>query len=79
MTPGLGAASNGVSGQFDPYGRIHAEIEPSQYVVIDTSVIKSLKFNSRITSVNFLLLLINSLFCIIVYFVRIRGVGLRFG
>lgn len=75
--PIIRAASNGISGQVDPYGRIHGEIVKSQNRYIDTPLIKPLKFNGKIKQLDFVLLLISLFICVITPLISSRGVGLR--
>ncbi|MEP4052778.1 MAG: apolipoprotein N-acyltransferase [Litorimonas sp.] len=75
--PIIRAASNGISGQIDPYGRIHGEVVSEETQYIDTKLIKPLKFNNKIKFVDLALLLISLLICVIKSLIRPRGVGLR--
>ena len=75
--PIIRAASNGISGQIDPYGRLHGKTAVKNMLFEDTKLIKPLKFNSNIRIVNFFLLLISLLICVITPLIKARGVGLR--
>lgn len=75
--PIIRAASNGISGQIDPYGRIHQKSPLKELLFVDMQLIKSLKFNNRIKSVNSLLALLSLLICVISATIKARGVGLR--
>lgn len=75
--PIIRAASNGISGQIDPYGRIQDEVLVKKMLFNDVQLIKPLKFNSKTKAANFLLLLISLLICVILRIVKVRGVGLR--
>ena len=75
--PIIRAASNGVSGQIDSYGRIHRVVVNSKLNYLDTKLLKSLKFNGTIKVVNLGLLLIYLFICVIIIVQRRRGVGLR--
>lgn len=75
--PIIRAASNGMSGQIDPYGRIHGEVVDKKIQYIDIYLLKPLKFNSNIKLLDFWLLLITVLACVIVPLIRTRRVGAR--
>ncbi len=75
--PIIRAASNGVSAQIDPYGRIHGKIVTSEINHIDVKLLKPLKFNKNINLINLVLLLISLLICVITPLIRVRGVGPR--
>jgi len=75
--PIIRAASNGVSGQIDPYGRIHEKIPFKKVLFLDMQLVKPLKFNSRINSINLLIALLSLLICVITRVIKRRGVGLR--
>jgi len=75
--PIIRAASNGVSGQIDPYGRLHRKPLVKKMLYEDTKLLKPLKFNDKIKIVNFFLLLISLLICVITSLSKTRGVGLR--
>ncbi len=75
--PIIRAASNGVSAQIDPYGRIHGDDVADNIFYIDTKLLKPLKFNDRIKVIDLLLLLISLSLCVILSLIRPRGVGLR--
>ena len=75
--PIIRAASNGISGQIDPYGRIQDKVVNSEFHHIDVSLLKALKFNSNIKAIDFLLLLISLSICGIVIFIRGQRVGSR--
>ena len=75
--PIIRAASNGVSGQIDPYGRVREKLNVKDMSFIDVKLLKSLKFNSKTKNWNILLLLISLLICVITQLLRTRGVGLR--
>ena len=75
--PIIRAASNGVSAQIDPFGRIHEKLVSRNKTHIDTKLIRPLKFNSKIRIVDILLLLISLSLCVILAAVRSCGVGLR--
>ena len=73
--PIIRAASNGISGQIDPYGRLHGKVVANDLLFIDTQLLKPLNFNSKIKIVALLLLLINLSTCVITTLIRVRGVG----
>lgn len=75
--PIIRAASNGISGQFDPYGRIHGKTIMNEMLFVDTKLLKPLKFNYNISIVDFILLLISLTLCVITPLIKGRGVGLR--
>ncbi len=75
--PIVRAASNGISGVFDPYGRIHGKVAVKDVSFLDTHLIKPLKFNSKIRVLEILLLLISLSICVISSLIGRRGVGLR--
>jgi apolipoprotein N-acyltransferase len=75
--PIIRAASNGISGQIDPYGRIHGKIVDIDIRYVDTKLLTPLKFNDNIKFINVALLLISLLICVITSLVRRRGVGPR--
>ena len=75
--PIIRAASNGVSGQIDPFGRIHGLVVGKKFQFTDNKLLKSLKFNGSIKAVDWSLLLISWLICVILTVRRLRGVGLR--
>jgi len=75
--PIIRAASNGMSGQIDPYGRVHGEVVEVDINFIDTKLLKPLIFNDNIKFLDLALLLISLLICVITPLVRLRGVGLR--
>lgn len=75
--PIIRAASNGVSAQIDPFGRIHGQVVSRDKTHIDTALIRPLKFNAKIRIVDILLLLISLSLCVILRSVGSRGVGLR--
>jgi len=75
--PIIRAASNGISGQIDPYGRIQGKASVNKMLFEDIRLIKPLKFNSKIKIVNFFLLLIILLICVITQISKARSVGLR--
>ena len=78
--PIIRAASNGMSGLIDPYGRVRGKVVVSEMLHFDTNLPKSLKTNQK-----FLLwqkwrkwwLLISLSLCIISTIIGWRGVGLR--
>ena len=73
--PIIRAASNGMSGQIDPYGRIHGKVVGKEIHHIDVSLLKPLKFNSNIKLVDLALLLISLFLCGINVVNREGGVG----
>lgn len=73
--PIIRAASNGISGQFDPYGRIQDRVAKEKNTHIDVKLIKPLTFNSNIRLLDFLLLLISLSTCVIMSTNRWRRVG----
>ena len=75
--PIIRAASNGISGQIDSYGRIQDKVVNSDINHIDVKLLKPLKFNDNIRAVNFLLLLINLSICAILTLIRGQRVGSR--
>ena len=75
--PIIRAASNGISGQIDPYGRLHDEISNPKINHIDVKLLKSLEFNGNTKFTDLALLLISLLVCVIVPLVQRRGVGSR--
>jgi apolipoprotein N-acyltransferase len=76
--PIIRAASNGVSGQIDPYGRVHGKVVVSESSHIDQKLIKPLKFNNKMKIMEFWLLLISLSICVIASLIWKRGVGSRF-
>jgi len=75
--PIIRAASNGISGIIDPYGRIQGKVVVSKLSHLDTQLIKPLKFNNKIKLTVFALLLISLSIYGIIIFSGFRGVGLR--
>ena len=75
--PIIRAASNGISGQIDPYGRVHGRVVDEEMHHIDVTLLKPLKFNGKIKSIDLALLLISLSICVITTLVRRRGVGSR--
>ncbi len=75
--PIVRAASNGISGIFDPYGRVHGKVAVTNVSFLDTRLIKPLKFNSKIKLIERLLLLISLSTCVISSRIGRRGVGPR--
>lgn len=75
--PIIRAASNGISAQIDPYGRIHGEVVNIETYHIDVKLLKPLKFNGNIALIDLALLLISLLICVITPLVSSRGVGPR--
>lgn len=75
--PIVRAASNGMSGIIDPYGRIHGRVAVDDLPFLDTSLIKPLKFNGLIKFWERVLLLISLSVCVISSLIGRRGVGLR--
>ena len=75
--PIIRAASNGISGQIDSYGRIHGKVVSDDTAFIDVKLLKPLKFNSNIKTIDLALLLISLLICVIMTLIRLRGVGPR--
>ncbi len=70
--PIVRAASNGVSAVIDPYGRIFRKIDSPGVFFIDTTLVKSLKFNDKTLIATLMLLLLSLFFCVIVPFIRAR-------
>ena len=64
--PIIRAASNGVSGQIDPYGRVHVRVGNKGLPYVDTNLLRPLNFNRFVTILNWSLLLISFLACAIV-------------
>jgi len=75
--PIIRAASNGISGQIDPYGRLSNDTVVTKVLFQDLKLLKSLKFNNYIKIVNLFLLLISLLLCVITQVSKARGVGPR--
>lgn len=75
--PMIRAASNGTSGQIDPYGRIHGKVVSDKTQYIDVKLLKPLKFNNKIKRLDLALLLISTLLCVIMPLIARRGVGAR--
>lgn len=75
--PIIRAASNGISGQIDPYGRIHGKVVDLKTHHIDVNLLKPLKFNGNIARLDLALLLISLLICVILRLINTRGVGPR--
>ncbi len=75
--PIIRAASNGISGQIDPYGRTQDKVVNSETHHIDVKLFKPLNFNDKIKFIDFLLLLISLSTCGIVSYVRGQRVGSR--
>ena len=75
--PIIRAASNGISGQIDSYGRIHGKVVSPGTAFIDVKLLKPLKFNNNIKAIDLALLLISLLICVITTLVKLRGVGPR--
>jgi len=59
--PVIRAASNGITGIIDPYGRYQKRLEPDKTGVIDAKLPVSMRFTAFSQGVNYLLLLINLL------------------
>ena len=76
--PIIRAASNGISGQIDPYGKIHGKVVGAERSHIDVKLLKPLKFNGKIKFLEWVLLLISLSICVIVTLIKMRGVGPRF-
>jgi len=74
--PIIRAASNGVSGQFDPYGRVHGKVAVKDMSHLDAELIKPLKFNEKIKYSGFLALLLSVLTCAITAVIGRGSVGL---
>ena len=64
-----------MSGQIDPYGRIHGKVVGKEIHHIDVNLLKPLKFNSNIKLVDLALLLISLFLCGIIVVNREGGVG----
>ena len=75
--PIIRAASNGISGQFDPYGRIQNVVVVGKTTHIDVMLVKPLKFNDNTSLLNLVLLLINLSTCGITSLIRWYRVGPR--
>lgn len=75
--PIIRAASNGVSAQIDPYGRLHGKVISRDMTHVDTKLIKPLPFNDKIKMADMLLLLISLSLCVMLALFGMRGVGLR--
>ena len=73
--PIIRAASNGVSGQFDPYGRLQDKVAFGENAFIDVPLFKPLKINHNIRLLNFILLLITVSLCLITHIKKGGGVG----
>jgi len=63
--PIVRAASNGVSGVIDPYGRIRNDIQSNEAFYTDETLGRYLKYNTKTKTATFSLLLINILACFI--------------
>ena len=68
--PIIRAASNGVSGVIDSYGRIQKNINSHEAFYLDKTLGRHLKYNTKTRIVTFLLVLINLLACFIMRFMK---------
>ena len=75
--PVIRAASNGMSGQIDPYGRVHGKVVTKKMHHIDVMLLKPLNFNGNVKTINWSLLLISLMICGICSVIKVRSVGLR--
>ena len=75
--PVIRAASNGVSGVIDPYGRLRENNLSARVTYSDATLPKPLKFHGKGQTIVMMWLLINAMLCVILSIVQWRGMGPR--